>query len=660
MTLQFQWSILRFVLLGACTGALVGGMDAIDTIADGWGAPLKLDGQLGLVFACVVLTSSAGTLVGLAWGILSTALARLGVHWRPEGLAFKARIILPIRWLPLLVVGLVAIWSTYVWWRFRGLRIIPWGYGVCGSWLALSALGGFAVRFRGPAAATAFWSVLLGWVGVLTMRVIPGASRAGMARLVLAFSVVGFILLCIIALSSRPLATSKRRLPERTPFVTLALLACAGALLVGGRWGLGITSNTFRLVLCERTTLNSLLIRMLPYKTPDFPTLRAALSCPSQTVPQAIPQPQRTRRPARGVLVVFVDTLRGDHFPPSEHSRAVTPELTRFASTATIFSRAYTSAPTTRHAVQSMLTGRAPLPVKRVLKSQELFLGPILKAADIRSIALVDHDYVTLSTHAFGTVEKISRDYRAGLKSGRWSYDSPDAYARAREQLDAVAASDERFFMLVHFYDPHGAYVPNPMFDFGTTLHDFYDGEVALTDHYIGRLLEHLDTTGLADDTAVLVVSDHGDELWEHRYYWHSRTVYEESVHVGMVLSVSDGTPGQVRESPVSVIDVFPTVLDLLGLDIPSDIEGISLASAAYGSPIPQNRPIYMASKQVLGVVQGRRKLILNREHQLIEYYHLDTDPHERWNLGDAPAKDYRDLYCPLINWAQTHHVSSQ
>jgi len=164
-----------------------------------------------------------------------------------------------------------------------------------------------------------------------------------------------------------------------------------------------------------------------------------------------------------------------------------------------------------------------------------------------------------------------------------------------------------------------------------------YDGEIAYLDGHLGRLLDRLKADALWERTVVVVVGDHGESLWEHGESAHSRLIYEATQHVPLLLAV----PGLFQSSHVvddvvvTVEDVFPTVLDLLGLDSPTRCDGISLLDAVNG----HDRVVYMetlapylesAWAPLYAVRRHTDKYILAPEP---EYYDLAKDPHELENL---------------------------
>ena len=171
------------------------------------------------------------------------------------------------------------------------------------------------------------------------------------------------------------------------------------------------------------------------------------------------------------------------------------------------------------------------------------------------------------------------------------------------------------FFAFVHMWDVHYDYTPPDdyveMFDadyigklagkrISTTgfpvaisqrdlahLIARYDGEIRYTDDTLGRMLDVLQEVGHLDDTLVVVTSDHGDEFREHGGKGHMATVYREVVHVPLVMWAGHRLPAGIVEEPVTLADVAPTVLDLLGVEVSTPFDGRSLVPAFRGEPLP-------------------------------------------------------------------------
>jgi len=137
---------------------------------------------------------------------------------------------------------------------------------------------------------------------------------------------------------------------------------------------------------------------------------------------------------------------------------------------------------------------------------------------------------------------------------------------------------EKSFFAWVHFYDPHLPYDPPEEFRGGKiSLADLYDGEVAFTDVYVGKIIQDLKNEDMLDNTLIVIVGDHGEALGEHQEYGHSVFCYEENLKVPLIFYNPRLFPERsVVEQRVSLIDIMPSLLEIYGLDTPPSVQGKS------------------------------------------------------------------------------------
>ncbi|MAF12035.1 hypothetical protein CMK11_16450 [Candidatus Poribacteria bacterium] len=186
-------------------------------------------------------------------------------------------------------------------------------------------------------------------------------------------------------------------------------------------------------------------------------------------------------------------------------------------------------------------------------------------------------------------------------------------------------------------------------------------GLVRLADAGIGRVLDALGASAHADDTAVFFMSDHGDHLGQHCMY-QKMEMYEQATRVPMILSVPDGATAEI-DAPVSHLDIMPTILDLMGLDAPDDLDGISLLNCLRTGEAPPDRPQYSAysGNPMVGDI---RRAVITRRHKYIhdptdvpELYDLEADPMEMRNIAADPGSRevVRELHALGKSWAGSH-----
>ncbi len=285
--------------------------------------------------------------------------------------------------------------------------------------------------------------------------------------------------------------------------------------------------------------------------------------------------------PTINLLLITLDTCRADRVGPAS---GLTPALDRLAAGGLRFEHAYTEVPITLPAHASLLTGLYP-PLHGVRNNAPDALGDIPTLAE----RLRDSGF---STAAFVSSEPLARG--CGLERGFTVYDDElpprahDYLFRERPGRETVSQALEwiethrkrwedsvPFFVWVHHFGPHQPYrAPEPwQSDFRDRP---YDGEIRAADDDIGRLLDRLRGDGLLDQTLVVFTADHGEGLGEfeatHGYY-----LYDPTLRIPLILSGPGVPRGKVSTSPAGLVDIVPTVHELLGLPLPGRLSGASL-----------------------------------------------------------------------------------
>jgi arylsulfatase A-like enzyme len=161
-----------------------------------------------------------------------------------------------------------------------------------------------------------------------------------------------------------------------------------------------------------------------------------------------------------------------------------------------------------------------------------------------------------------------------------------------------------------------------------------YDQGIAYVDYWIGRLVEELNRRGVLDNTIIFLAADHGDELHDHGGFDHGVTFYEEMMHIPFILRVPHVGTGRVVDEQVGLIDVMPSLLDLLGVHDAADMQGRSIRSLLSGGSLP-DRTLFGEAAMINGLTASRtnRWKFIRPSVAPPELYDLTTDPHERVNL---------------------------
>lgn len=345
------------------------------------------------------------------------------------------------------------------------------------------------------------------------------------------------------------------------------------------------------------------------------------------------------------LLIITVDTLRADHVGIYGYKKIETPNIDRLGEKGVLFSRAYCHVPLTLPSHCSLFTGTLPIfhgvrDNGYRLPSFNITLAEILKKKGYLTAAFVG---------------AFPLDSRFGLDKGFDVYD--DLYGsknvvrdlsfieRRAEEVNKKAVEwldknqNSKFFVWVHYFDPHTPYEPPSSFN-----HEYagreYDGEIAYTDYVIGKLLEKLNQLKLIEKTLIILTSDHGEGLGDHNETTHGIFVYDSTLRVPLIFHNPKISPGnKIVSDQVGLIDVMPTILDLMGFPQSPNIQGRSFKSVIFKGKSFPNKHCYIESVAAMldrnwAPLQGIRteewKYI---DAPIPELYDLKNDPKEGNNI---------------------------
>jgi len=357
------------------------------------------------------------------------------------------------------------------------------------------------------------------------------------------------------------------------------------------------------------------------------------------------------RRP--NVLLVSLDTFRADRVGCYGYAPAGTPRLDGLAARGLRFAQATTVVPLTLPAHSSLFTGA--FPARHAVRDN----GGYYLADEQTTLAEVlrERGYRT-----GGFVSSFVLDARWGIQQGFDRYfddfdlskfdhaPGMDAIQRpgaetVDEALRWLGQERERpFFAWVHLYDAHAPYeAPEPYASrYPPTPSGAYDAEIAATDAQVGRLLDALEADGRLRDTLVVAVGDHGEMLGEHGEQTHGFFVYDASMRIPLIVA-GPSVPHRTVADQVRIVDVMPTVLDLLGQAVPASVQGTTLLPLARGERLELMAlaeswyPRYHYGwSELMAVQDGRYKLIRAPRRELFD---LREDPRETVNLAERDAR---------------------
>ncbi|MGK4001452.1 sulfatase-like hydrolase/transferase [Sorangium sp. So ce1036] len=400
----------------------------------------------------------------------------------------------------------------------------------------------------------------------------------------------------------------------------------------------------------------------------------AALAPP----PPAEPPPEAAQRVPDdlNVVLITIDTLRWD-LGYAGNPRPVSPNLDALAARSTVFERAYALASYTGKSVGPMLIGKYGSETNRnwghfnKFGEEDTFVAERLKAAGVSTMSVHGHRY-------FGKFGGLDRGFdvvdlsAAPPEGAPWDIDnkatSPALTDAALRLLASPERTGGRFFLWVHYLDPHADYLRHkdgPSFG-AATQRDLYDGEVAFTDRHIGRLLDAIAAAPYGGRTAILVTSDHGEAFGEHKMYRHGFELWEELVRVPLLVHVPGAAPSRVSARR-SLIDLAPTILDLMRVPGPGEgaaptdfLSGTSLLPDVFLAAGEQAQARDVLIDMPAGPYNDARRSFLHGDLKLtisggarFELYDLASDPEERKNLwgteaGKGAAKEIEARYAAM------------
>lgn len=374
------------------------------------------------------------------------------------------------------------------------------------------------------------------------------------------------------------------------------------------------------------------------------------------------------------VLLVSLDTLRADRLGCYGHERPTSPHLDALAARGLRFATAVAQAPWTRPSHRSLLTGLYPA-----------------SHGDLRSPLLAEElwraGYRTTAITGGGQI-----DFRFGFDDGFEAY----RIDHWTEDLERVVRTFEanrgrRHFVFLHTYRIHDPYEGQafaadlPRGRLGETFgkHDWrrldkdltaeektyvqalYDGGILETDRALGRLLDALEERGFLENTLVVVTSDHGEQFWEHNSWRHGQNLYDEQILVPLIVYLPPRLarelgvePGTVVDEQVELVDLYPTLLDLVGVGRDHPVQGRSLIPLLTGGDhVPRE-----AFAENTNVNSFERKAFRSRRFKFVkniprsaarkrgvtepyfELFDLRRDPAERHDVSERHPEMVRRL----------------
>lgn len=433
----------------------------------------------------------------------------------------------------------------------------------------------------------------------------------------------------------------------------------------------------------------------------------AGLSAAASSMVKPPPPPQAPPRAAAApgapnVILLMIDTLRADHLSVYGYQANQTPRIDALAADSTRCAKGFSQASWTRPSVATIFTGLYPSSHGAIHKSDILpdrveTVAEALTKAGYYTVGFPNNINVTEAfnfNQGFAEFHYLAPDLffwaneaaakltlYNGLRLVRerffarkidvHNYYQPGEVVTAKgvEWLDTPAAKQGPFFLYLHYMDPHDPYFvhpyngegyarvanPNPPADVADKYRKLYDGEITYLDGEIGKLIDDLKKRGIYDKTMIVLTADHGEEFHEHGGWWHGTTLYDEQIHIPLIMKPAATGAGRVIDDLCMSLDIAPTMLRAAGVPPPVMMQGHVLPLDG-GTPI--GREHVFAEEDLEGnVLQAVRTktskyITANKGNPRglpeKDLFDVATDPGETKNLATSQPAQLQEMEAAL------------
>ena len=386
---------------------------------------------------------------------------------------------------------------------------------------------------------------------------------------------------------------------------------------------------------------------------------------PLPPVPAPIPPPDAAAAPKIdkdfNLVLITIDTLRCN-VGFMGYPKPTSPNLDKLAAKSTIFDRAYAMASYTGKSLAPLLIGKYPSETLRDgghfnrYAPDNVFITERLKSAGVRTFGAASHWYFRPSFGLTQGMDEWDTSPIPGDGQGEsdTSITSPQVTDAAIKLLGKQENTAARFFMWVHYFDPHAEFMPHqgappelkpddqkaP----GWGLRWMYDGEIWFTDKHVGRLLDFIESQPWGPNTIIAVTADHGEAIVEHNMTYHGFELWEQLVHVPLVVFVPGAVPHHVTANRGHV-DVVPTLLDLMRQTVPGrpDLSGDSMIADVFATAGPTGamafaeRDVYVDMPP--GPNNGMRHALFHGPAPGLKLIHIQGNQYQLFDLAKDPGE---------------------
>jgi arylsulfatase A-like enzyme/sugar lactone lactonase YvrE len=350
-------------------------------------------------------------------------------------------------------------------------------------------------------------------------------------------------------------------------------------------------------------------------------------------------------------IFITVDALRPDHLGCYGYHRETSPHIDRFAKEGVLFEWAFIQA------------ADSPNSLSRYFTSHYL-VSPFAKKSPETITEIMDKNgYETAAVYDGAVWNRYKNGFIRGFDryiTSSFPYDKIFSMSTGPE-LNRLATNffrenkNNKFFMWLHYLEPHLGYMRHPEIkDFGSGGMNAYDSEIAAVDMRLGELFDELRALGIYDKTIIVLSADHGETFKEHGETAHGRQLYNESIRVPLIMKLP-GVSGKRFAEKVEMIDVVPTIVEVLNLKTDAKFDGVSLVPLIYFGDAQYLTPVHTwvtwGPLDAEMIIDGDWKLIYTTRTNSFELYNLKDDPGEKINVFDSHTDIDRKLGEELFSW---------
>jgi arylsulfatase A-like enzyme len=386
------------------------------------------------------------------------------------------------------------------------------------------------------------------------------------------------------------------------------------------------------------------------------------------------------------VILIIVDTLRPDRLGCYGFQLGTSANIDKLAQEGVLFQKTVTCAPVTLPSVSAILTSTYPVfhnvryNGKFFLNDSSETLAEILKQQGYTTAAFIGGFPLASRFKVNQGFDTFDDDFSTSVKWKEriWIGNKVEGFERTAAEVNERVFpwleqhQKDKFFLMVHYFDPHWPYEPPAPYD--QRFQSPYNGEVAYTDEQIGRLLDKLDSLGLKKKSLIVLTGDHGEGLGAHNELTHGQYIFDTTVLVPLIVyQKGQWSGGKKIGGMVKTLDITPTILDSLGIPKGSDMQGISLLPALKKEP--KEEPILLETMmsyyesedlhdipvKITGLRTPEWKLVYvvlekeNGKGYVGQLYNIARDPLELFDVISENPQMYDRLLNQLVTLTQKY-----